>query len=216
MEDFKIKWVLLKAYTLLKNIYIEVEHRIYTNHFSKGIEDYSIVTFSPNGTVAVVALYLDNESKETEVILVRQYRPAADRQIVNLPGGRIDNGQTAETAARIELRQETGYVAENFERLHETFSNPTRITDKAIIFLARNIKKEGEPKLSNTEKGLEVITVNLNEVIKLLSNEKGNIIFKFIWPNDSLGKTGELGRDDICDSTTIVALMLAYRKIVKI
>jgi len=194
MEDFKLKWVLLKAYTLLKNTYIEVERRIYANHFSKGIEDYSIVTFSRDGTVAVVAL-----TKDKKVILLRQYRPAADRRIINLPGGRIDQGKTAEKAVREELENETGYSAETFKRIYETHQNPTRVTDKSIIFFAKNAYKKQEPKQEPTEKGADLLLEDFDNIIKFLTEGK-------------LNQNTRLKNEDIFDITTVAAILLAKER----
>lgn len=60
-----------------------------------------------NGAVAAVAI-----NEDDEVLMVRQYRYACDRVVLELPAGKIDKGETDPEAAMIrELKEETGYSA---------------------------------------------------------------------------------------------------------
>lgn len=45
-----------------------------------------------------------------EIILQKQYRPPADKVMIEVPAGLIDEGETTEEAAVRELKEETGYV----------------------------------------------------------------------------------------------------------
>ncbi len=54
-------------------------------------------------SVAVVPV-----TRDDEVVLVRQYRYAAQEEVLEIPAGRIDPGESPEIAARRELIEETG------------------------------------------------------------------------------------------------------------
>jgi len=58
---------------------------------------------------SVVVLALDESKKMPSVLLIRQYRYAADQDLWELPAGRIDPGEDALTGAKRELAEETGY-----------------------------------------------------------------------------------------------------------
>ena len=61
--------------------------------------------------VAIVALLKRRSAPEaTEVLLVQQFRPPINAVTIELPAGLIDPGESAETAALRELKEETGYV----------------------------------------------------------------------------------------------------------
>lgn len=206
----RLAWELLKKRKLLKEPYIEVERRIYSNKSS--IEDYSIVTFSQKNTVMIVAL-----TPGEDVLLLRQYRPAADQLVVNLPGGRVEEDETSEDAAVRELKEETGHSTDsrNFSRIYEGFQNPTRVTDKSFIFLATDVKKTAEEELDQTEKNSEMFLVNFEEIAKLLSYRIGEIDARYLRPKALKDTTVKLKRGDISDATTVLALLLANKKLEK-
>src|SRR5262249_18088057 len=66
-------------------------------HYSIATKDY----------VSIVAL-----TAEGHLLLVRQYRPAVEQVTLELPCGHVEPGETPEEAARKELLEETGYVAD--------------------------------------------------------------------------------------------------------
>ena len=61
-----------------------------------------------NGGVVIAGL-----TSEKKVILVKQYRYSVDRELIELPAGRIEAGEDPFPAAQRELTEETGYLAEN-------------------------------------------------------------------------------------------------------
>lgn len=87
------------------------------------------------GAVAVVAL-----NDEGQVLLIRQYRHPVREQLWEIPAGLLDvAGESQENAARRELLEETGYLAETLEPLIEFFTSPGGSNEKITIFLARNL-----------------------------------------------------------------------------
>jgi ADP-ribose pyrophosphatase len=65
---------------------------------------------------SVVIMAVEEDGKEQRVLLVRQYRYAAGRDLWELPAGRIDEDEAALPAAKRELLEETGYTAQNCKR----------------------------------------------------------------------------------------------------
>jgi len=89
------------------------------------------------GGVAVLAI------DDGKVALVRQYRYAIDRITTEIPAGKLDKipGEKPVDAARRELREETGCIADSMEYLGMMYPSPGIITETLYIFYARRLQK---------------------------------------------------------------------------
>jgi 8-oxo-dGTP pyrophosphatase MutT (NUDIX family) len=77
---------------------------------------------------------------DDEVVLVWQYRFGSEELSLEIPGGVIDPGEAPEQAARRELREETGYEADDFELLLVVEPNPAIQNNRCFTFLARGAR----------------------------------------------------------------------------
>lgn len=128
------------------------------------IPEYYVLEY-PNW-VNVIALTDDNQ-----VILVRQYRHAAGEEILELPGGVIEENESPEQAARRELLEETGYEFTSFEFLADLYANPSTANNKTHCFLASGGIKTSEQELDRGEE-LIVELVSLAKLKELVLNNK--------------------------------------------
>ncbi len=83
---------------------------------------------------------------ELRILLERQYRHAAQSMMWELPAGRIDDGETALTAAKRELLEETGYSARHWKRILHFYASPGFLDETMTIYLARGLQSgEAQP-----------------------------------------------------------------------
>jgi ADP-ribose pyrophosphatase len=85
---------------------------------------------------------------DPRILLERQYRHAAQSMMWELPAGRIDDGETALTAAKRELLEETGYTARHWKRILHFYVSPGFLDETMTIYLARGLqagKAQPEP-----------------------------------------------------------------------
>jgi ADP-ribose pyrophosphatase len=78
--------------------------------------------------------------KEPSILLERQYRHAAQSMMWELPAGRIDDGETALTAAKRELLEETGFSASHWKRILHFYVSPGFLDETMTIYLAQGLK----------------------------------------------------------------------------
>lgn len=70
---------------------------------------------------------------EGKLVMVRQYRKPAGRVMLEVPAGKIDPGESAEAAAKRELKEETGYTAGKIKFLMQFY--PSVGYSEEILYL---------------------------------------------------------------------------------
>jgi len=128
------------------------------------VENYYVLEY-PNW-VNAVALTEDNK-----VIMVYQYRHAAEIVSLEIPGGVIEEGESPTEALRRELLEETGYAFSNFELLCTVYANPSTANNQTYCYLARGGKKVQEQSLDGQEE-IVVATFTIAQVKQLLADNK--------------------------------------------
>ncbi len=73
------------------------------------------------------------------VLLVRQFRQAPSKTLLEIPADGIDPGEDAETAVRREMQEETGYLPHKLERLLSFYSTPGYCTEYLPLYLATDL-----------------------------------------------------------------------------
>ncbi len=117
------------------------------------------------------------------VALVRQYRHPARRELLEIPAGRIERGETpAECAAR-EIEAEVGARVGHLEKLAEFYTTPGFCEEKLYVYLATDLTPA--PRQLDDDEVIEILYLPLAEAVRLA--QQGGIE----------------------DSKTIIALLLA-------
>lgn len=73
------------------------------------------------------------------VLLMRQYRYAAEGYLYEVPAGKLDAGEAPEMCAHRELQEETGYTAERVEHLTMMYTTPGFTDEKIHLYMATGL-----------------------------------------------------------------------------
>ncbi|MEW5762317.1 MAG: NUDIX hydrolase [Bacillota bacterium] len=103
-----------------------------------------------------------------EVVLVRQYRYPVGRTLLEIPAGKVEAGEDPLACARRELREETGYEAERWEKLLTFYSTPGFTSEKMHLYLATELK--AGPQMPDGDEFVEVVQVPFREALAMVRN----------------------------------------------
>ena len=104
------------------------------------------------------------------LLLVRQYRGAVGKELLETPAGGIEPGEDPETAAQRELREETGYRAERFRLLASVYSSPGFCTELNHLFVATELSYD--PLEPDVDEDISLVPVTLSEAENLVASSK--------------------------------------------
>jgi ADP-ribose pyrophosphatase len=77
--------------------------------------------------------------EKKRILLVRQYRLPAGKNLWELPAGKVDPGETPLDAAKRELAEETGYKARAWTKLTSFWASPGFVQERMTIYLATDL-----------------------------------------------------------------------------
>jgi ADP-ribose pyrophosphatase len=140
------------------------------------------------GASAVVPFMDEPRAPDPRILLIRQFRHAANGFIWEIPAGRLDPGETAATCAQRELEEEIGMTADVLARLTTIYTTPGFTDEKIHLFMAHELKKGTHRR--EVDEFMEVQTRRWSEAMNMI-------------------RVGE-----ISDAKTVVALMFvqAFRR----
>ncbi len=114
------------------------------------------------GAVGIVALEEDGE-----VHLVRQYRHAPGRDLLEIPAGKLDEGEEPAACARRELAEEVGLGGGAWDRLASFYTTPGFSDEVLHLYLARELRPvQAAP---DEDEFLEVVRLPLGEALAMVS-----------------------------------------------
>lgn len=118
------------------------------------------------GAAAVVPLLSDPDAADPSVLLLRQYRHAADGRLWEIPAGVLEPGEPPLECARRELMEETGAKASSIEHLTTVYTTPGFTDERIHLFLATGITV-GEP-AHEVDEFIEVEARPLTTVLEMI------------------------------------------------
>lgn len=114
---------------------------------------------------AVAILVRDGEGR---FLFVRQFRYAIGEELLEIPAGLIDVGETPIEAAQRELREETGYSAARWTVMPAIWSSPGFSDEKLFMFCAEGL--EWAPLSPDVNEDLSVVRMGPDEARALLKS----------------------------------------------
>lgn len=118
----------------------------------------------PGGAAALPIL------DDGRLLLIRQFRPAAQDYIYEIPAGRLEIGEDAADCVERELEEEVGYRPQQLESLGYVYSSVGFCNEQIYLFIATELKQTQTA--HEPDEFIEPLVVTLDEALEMISTGK--------------------------------------------
>ncbi len=113
--------------------------------------------------VAIVAL-----DDADNILLVKQFRKPVEKDLLEIPAGGIDPGESPEDAVRREMREETGFLPRKVDKLGGFYSSPGFCTEYLHLYLATDLVDS--PLQAEDSESISLVRVPLAQITGLIAS----------------------------------------------
>ena len=145
---------------------VEVDRKRFPNG-----QEHDVEIVRHAASVVLIPIEVDGR-----VIIIRQYRAPLDREIWEFPAGRLNDGESAEDAARRECEEEIGLVPHRIERIHGLYAAPGFCDEELIFFRVSDLREPAADSRNkpDADEDITARTVAVSEARAML--ERGEIV----------------------------------------
>lgn len=122
--------------------------------------------------VCIIPIYND------QVVIIDQYRHALDQWLLEFPAGAVDDGETSLEAAKRELLEETGFLADEWMYMGNYYMNEGISSAKCDLYFARCSKRE-EVRPDQTEQ-IKTMLVSFKEFEMMIEKNEFKLLIGLV------------------------------------
>ncbi|MBM7701645.1 NUDIX hydrolase [Metabacillus iocasae] len=119
------------------------------------------------GAVAVIAMTDDHK-----MVMVKQYRKAMDRILVEIPAGKLEQGEEPIETAKRELEEETGYTCDSLRHIISFYTSPGFADELVHLYLAEELKVMETKAELDEDEFVDVLHLSLEEALTYIQTQQ--------------------------------------------
>ncbi len=119
------------------------------------------------GAVAVIPLTSDGK-----IIMVEQYRKALERTLIEIPAGKLEQGEEPVDTAIRELEEETGYACKSLTHLISFYTSPGFADEIVHLYVAEGLTQKIDKLELDEDEFVEMLELSLDEAVQLIQENR--------------------------------------------
>jgi ADP-ribose pyrophosphatase len=144
--------------------------RVYTDEIVENGRKVSRDVVRHNGSVVILAIDDTKSKRDPMVVMERQYRHAAKEYLLEVPAGKMEEGEDPLAGAKRELLEETGFKAKRWRKMARYFASPGFLGEWMQVFIAQGLTLEdAQPEY---DEQLEIEMIPLSRLLSMIDEGK--------------------------------------------
>jgi ADP-ribose pyrophosphatase len=144
--------------------------RVYTDNILEKGRELTRDVIRHNGSVVILAVDDKKSTRDPMIVMERQYRHAAREFLLEVPAGKMEEGEDALAAAKRELLEETGFKAKRWRKMIRYFASPGFLGEFMQVFVAEGLTMgDAQPEY---DEQIEIEMMPLSRLLKMVDEGK--------------------------------------------
>jgi ADP-ribose pyrophosphatase len=144
--------------------------RVYTDKILENGRELTRDVIRHNGSVVILAVDDTKSMRDPMIVMERQYRHAAREFLLEVPAGKMEEGEDALAAAKRELLEETGFKAKRWRKMIRYFASPGFLGEFMQVFVAEGLTRgDAQPEY---DEQIEIEMMPLSRLLKMMDEGK--------------------------------------------
>jgi ADP-ribose pyrophosphatase len=140
--------------------------RVFTDKIIENGRELTRDVIRHNGSVVILAVDDAKNKRDPMIVMERQYRHAAKEVLLEVPAGKMEEGEDALAAAKRELLEETGFKAKRWRKMIRYFASPGFLGEFMQVFLAEGLTLgDAQPEY---DEQIEIEMIPLSRLLKMI------------------------------------------------
>ena len=144
--------------------------RVYSDKIIENGREVTRDVVRHNGSVVILAIDDAKSKRDPMIVMERQYRHAAKEYLLEVPAGKMEEGEDALAGAKRELLEETGFKAKRWRKMLRYFASPGFLGEFMQVFVAEGLTLgDAQPEY---DEQLEIEMMPLSRVLGMIDEGK--------------------------------------------
>jgi ADP-ribose pyrophosphatase len=144
--------------------------RVYTDKIIENGREVTRDVVRHNGSVVILAIDDTKSKRDPMIVMERQYRHAAKEYLLEVPAGKMEEGEDALAGAKRELLEETGFKAKRWRKILHYFASPGFLGEFMQVFIAEGLTLgDAQPEY---DEQLEIEMMPLSKLLGMIDEGK--------------------------------------------